>query len=351
MGKRALRRQGTLPRNPGYDALPGRSAGPGVRRAPRAAPPGPCFRMRTWRDLDGDGGSDILGQVLAQRSALAERLQDVRSIVAVTSGKGGVGKSTVTAGLARALARRGARGAVVDADLQGPSVPALLGLAGRRPGLFADGLRAPEDRHGIALLSSEQFLEDGEPLSFDGPAHDAFTWRRTEETTSLRQMLASARWGERDVLLLDLPPGSERLPDLADLLPRLDGALAVTLGSAVSLRVVRRAVSAARARGIRMLGLVESMSEQACGHCGGTTPLFGDGDDAARAASELELPLLARIPHDRALADGGDDAASHAGAATLAAFDTLAQSVMTLTAEKRAAADASAAQAHGDSAT
>ena len=308
--------------------------------------------MRTWRDLEGDGGSDILGQVVAQRRVLAERLTDVRRIVAVTSGKGGVGKSTVTAGLARALARRGERVAVIDADLQGPSVPALLGLAGRRPRLGRDGLAPPEDRHGIALLSSEQFLEDGEPLAFDGPASDAFTWRRTEETTSLRQMLASARWGPRDMLLLDLPPGAERLPDLADLLPRLDGALAVTLGSAVSLRVVRRAVTAGRARGVRMLGLVESMSERACRHCGGTTPLFGDGDDAARAASELDLPLLARIPHDPALASGDADAASHASAEVLAAFDALAASVAAMTSSVAPSDHESpGASAHGETAT
>jgi len=259
--------------------------------------------MRTYNDVTGHGGSDVLGQVVAQREKLGARLASVKRLLAVMSGKGGVGKSSVTAGLAAALAARGESVALLDADLNGPSLPRMLGLPRTTPRVLEDGIMPVEGPFGIAVMSTAFFLgHESEPMRYDGPVADAFTWRATAEATTLRELLANTAWGARDWLLVDMPPGSERLPNLLGLLPDLAGAVVVTLGSAVSLGVVARSVTAARERGVRMLGLVENMAGARCGSCGDVTPLFGKRGAAREAAESMGLPFLGEIPFERDLA-------------------------------------------------
>jgi ATP-binding protein involved in chromosome partitioning len=259
--------------------------------------------MRTYKDVPGDGGSDVLGQVLAQRERLAARLGSVKRLVAVMSGKGGVGKSTVAAGLAAALAARGDRVALLDADLNGPSIPRILGLPHAAPRLLEDGMAPVEGPFCVAVMSTGFFLgQQAEPMRYEGPQDDAFTWRATAEATTLRELLANTAWGARDWLLVDMPPGSERLPNVLALLPNLAGAIVVTLGSAVSLGVVARSVTAARERGVRMLGLVENMAGARCTSCGSVTPLFGRPGAAREAAEAMGVPFLGEIPFEHEVA-------------------------------------------------
>lgn len=275
-----------------------------VRRSPviRATIP---FRMKTYGDLaaSGDGGSGILDQVIEQRRQVAANLASIGHVVAVMSGKGGVGKSTVTIGLASALAARGQRVAVLDADLNGPSIPRLLGLHHRRAMLTNDGLMPPETAGGVAVMSTDLFLfGEDEPLRYDGPRDDAYTWRPTAEIATLRELLTSTTWGRRDWLLLDLPPGAERITNLLTLLPRIAGAVVVTVGSALSLRIVKKSVTVAKDHAVPIAGLVENMAGYACRKCRHVGPLFGQPGAAEHAAREMGLPFLGAIPHEPTVA-------------------------------------------------
>ena len=218
--------------------------------------------MKGHRDIAGDGGSNIVGQVAAQQARLAARMASIRASVAVVSGKGGVGKSSVTANLAAALAARGLAVGVLDADLNGPSLGKMLGVRGQTLRVEAAGVRPAVSAEGIRVLSMDLLLPgDDTPVVWDAPTQaEAHTWRGTMEGTALREFLMDTAWGALDVLLIDLPPGADRLPTLLDLLPGLTGAVVVTIPSAVSHLVVRRAMTLARERGARLLGLVENMA-------------------------------------------------------------------------------------------
>ena len=251
---------------------------------------------RRYRDIAGDGGSDIAGQVQGQQARLRERLAGVRAIVAVVSGKGGVGKSSVTANLAACFALDGAAVGVLDADLNGPSMAKMLGVRGHKLVVQDGAVQPPRNALGVSVMSMDLLLpSDAAPLTWDAPTQDeAHTWRGTMEANALREFLADTAWGALDVLLIDLPPGTDRLQTVASLVPALAGIVVVTIPSDVSQLVVRRSLTvAAECRG-PVLGLVENMA--------GLFP----GPDAATLADDAGIPLLGRIPFDRALAEAAD---------------------------------------------
>ncbi|MBI1734109.1 MAG: P-loop NTPase [Candidatus Rokubacteria bacterium] len=252
--------------------------------------------MKRYGDIRGDGGSNIAGQVAVQQAKLAERLRKIRFVVAVVSGKGGVGKSAVTANLAAALALGGWRVGALDADLNGPSLAKMLGVRGARLAVGDDGVEPPAGAAGVRVMSMDLLLPaDDAPLAWNAPtAAESQTWRGSMEANALREFLADTRWGELDALVLDLPPGTDRLVIIATLLPRLDGAVVVTIPSDVSQLVVRRSITAAREARAPILGLVENMA--------GLFP----GPDAATMASEAGIAWLGRVPFDPALAAAGD---------------------------------------------
>lgn len=263
--------------------------------------------MKRYRDIAGDGGSDILGQVAAQQARLRARLAAVRATVAVVSGKGGVGKTTVTAGLAVALAAEGYRVGALDADLNGPSLAKALGVRGQRLRVTEAGVEPAVTAEGIRVLSMDLLLPaDETPVLWDAPTQaEAHTWRGSMEATALREFLTDTAWGSLDVLLLDLPPGTDRLPTVAGLLPALGGALVVTIPAEVSLLVVKKAITLAREGGTRLLGLLENMAGYVCPHCGRLGTLF-EGPAGESAAAACGLPFLGRVPFDPRLAAAAD---------------------------------------------
>ena len=262
-------------------------------------------RIRTYHEVDAPGSAEILDQVLEQRRRLERRLASVRRVVAVASGKGGVGKSALTANLAAALAAHGHRVGALDADLNGPSLAAMLG-ADHAPLRVDDlGVHPALGAAGVRTISTALLLRDAEtPLRWREPDDGGFVWQGALETGTLREFLADVAWGELDYLLVDMPPGTDRLaPPL--LVPKLDAAILVPPPSEAARAVVARAVTLARDAGIPVIGLVANMCAFVCEGCGRATSLFPD-DGARRLADAAGLPLWAEIPFDPPLAAATD---------------------------------------------
>ncbi len=234
--------------------------------------------MRTYHQLTDPDRSGLAEQIGAQRKRVAERLAAVSRIVAVMSGKGGVGKSYVTAHLARALGRAGRRVGVLDADLNGPTIPGLLQTSDAVE-LPATGL------DGVRCVSMGLMLGDGAPLMFKGPSAESFVWRGAMEASALRELLGDVEWGKLDFLLLDLPPGMQRYVELCDILGNPPAVLTVTIPTPESRDAVRRAMRVAFDRGSELIGIVENMV--------GREFVGTAADDLAK---EFTIPVLARIP-------------------------------------------------------
>ncbi len=255
--------------------------------------------MKHYHDIPGDGGSGIAEQVGVLTQRLTDRLAAIEHMLVIGSGKGGVGKSTITANLAAALASRGLAVGVLDADFNGPSQARLFGVAAEPITRSADGVVPPQGAGGVSVLSMAAFIEDGAALRWRGGAEGAHLWRGGMEGTALREFLADAAWGALDYLVVDLPPGTDRLATVAGFAPEGAATLLVTLPSELSQTVVARSVDVARERGPRLLGLVENMAGYRCPRCGEVGELFsGDARDMAEA---LLTPVLARVPFDPAV--------------------------------------------------
>ena len=264
--------------------------------------------MKSYRDIAGDGGSNIAAQVDAQNARLRQRLAPIRRKIAVVSGKGGVGKSTVTANVAAVMATQGLRIGVLDADVNGPCMGKLLGVRGRSLQTSPDGIIPPEGPLGIKVVSMDLLLPSDEtPVTWQGPTQqESFMWRGMMEVNVLREFLADTAWGELDLLLVDLPPGTDRISHLTGLLPDLAGCLIVTVASELSHLIVKKAVTAVRdAQWAPALGLAENMGQFICRECGTTEEMFPSGDTHALAAA-LGIPYLGSVPFDPRLAAASD---------------------------------------------
>jgi ATP-binding protein involved in chromosome partitioning len=269
--------------------------------------------MKGYHDIVGDGGSRVLEQVVEQRTRITDGLAGVRHLVAVGSGKGGVGKSTLTLHLAGALRRRGLRIAILDADFNGPSQARMAGVQG---GLFVPGSRKvalPRTRNGIGVFSMGSLIPESESLEFESTAQgESHTWRATREFALLGEILESVEWGDLDLLMFDLPPGAERTVQYADFLGPRTSFLLVTIPSEVSRGVVARSVAALSKGPNRLLGYVENMSGYFCRDCNAIKPLFagpepsGLAHPSASAGTSrppgLEIPCLGTVPFDPELA-------------------------------------------------
>lgn len=263
-------------------------------------------KFRTYHEVDASTRSQLLEQVLDQRARLAERLVGIGQVVAVASGKGGVGKSAVTANLAATLSAMGRRVGVVDADLNGPSLARMLGVSRGVLEDRAEGVVPPRGAAGVPVISMELLQEaEDAPLRWRDPGGDTFIWQSTMETTALREFLADVAWGELDYLLVDVPPGTDKIGRLLDLLPELPVALLVTTPSELSRSVVARSLRLVREAGVPSVALVANMSGYRCPGCGESHPVF-PGDGARRLSEEGGVPIWGEVPFDPRISEDTD---------------------------------------------
>jgi Mrp family chromosome partitioning ATPase len=209
----------------------------------------------------------------------------VRHVIAVGSGKGGVGKSTVTALLAAELRRRGLAVGILDADITGPSIPKLLGLTGPLTDR-GEGIEAARSRTGMPVVSSQFMVEDEQA---------PVIWRGPLVTRLITQFFGGVNWGALDYLLIDMPPGTSDVPLTVFQTIPIDGMVFVLTPQDLAVMIVKKAMNMARELHVTMLGLVENMSWVKCPHCGERIPLFGEGH-VDTVAHEYGIPLLGRVP-------------------------------------------------------
>jgi ATP-binding protein involved in chromosome partitioning len=221
-------------------------------------------------------------------------LPGVKNVIAVASGKGGVGKSTVSVNLAVALAQAGASVGLLDADITGPNIPMMLGLEGQ-PKASENNKIVPLERHGVKAISIQFFVPEGQPIVWRGPLVGG----------AIQQFLRDVEWGELDYLVIDLPPGtSDAQLTLAQAVP-VSGAVLVTTPQEVSLLDVEKALAMFKRMSVPVLGLVENMTAFVCPHCGEATEIFGRGG-GERFAKDHQLEYLGGIPLDITVRQGGD---------------------------------------------
>src|SRR3989337_1354757 len=220
-------------------------------------------------------------------------LTGVKSIVAIASGKGGVGKSTVSVSLAVALAKSGARVGLLDTDIYGPSIPIMMGVT-ERPEIKGEKL-IPIIKYGVSLMSIGFLISEDTPL----------IWRGPMVMKAVEQLLTDVEWGELDYLFVDLPPGTGDVQlTLAQKVP-LSGVVIVTTPQDVALLDVVRGISMFKKLNVPILGVIENMSFFRCPHCGERSDIFSHGGGEA-ASKKLDVPFLGEVPIDLKIREGGD---------------------------------------------
>jgi ATP-binding protein involved in chromosome partitioning len=254
-------------------------------------------------DLSDSARAELESAITAALTPLAE-VDDVRialtgerrrrRLIAVGSGKGGVGKSTLTTNLAVALARMGRKVGVIDGDIYGPSQPKLLGTEGIKPAVEGDKLVPIASRHGVKVLSMGHLVAPGKALAWRGPM-----------TGKALAQLVDAEWGDTDLLLVDLPPGTGDVQLSMLSAHRPDGAILVSTPQELALIDAARAGQLFDQGNVPIIGLVENMAGYACPHCGEISDPFGQGG-VEKFAAALEIPFLGRVPLTLATRIAGD---------------------------------------------
>ena len=240
----------------------------------------------------GVGEARITWGAMVRRAAPAagpQLLEGVKNIVAVASGKGGVGKSTVSVNLAVALAQAGASVGLLDADITGPNIPLMMGLEGQ-PKASADNKITPLERYGVKVISIQFFVPEGQPIVWRGPLVGG----------AIQQFLRDVDWGDLDYLVIDLPPGtSDAQLTLAQAVP-LSGVVLVTTPQQVAIVDVEKALAMFARMSVPVIGLVENMSAFVCPHCGEATEIFGrGGGERFRARARHRVPGRRAARHHR----------------------------------------------------
>ncbi|MCC7231219.1 MAG: Mrp/NBP35 family ATP-binding protein [Fimbriimonadaceae bacterium] len=246
--------------------------------------------------LDGVESVDVemTAQVRQRQPKPEDLIPGVKHAIAIASGKGGVGKSTVTLNLAVALAQTGARVGLMDADVYGPSIPLMLGAQHERP--FTQGGKIiPIERFGISMMSLGLLLEEGQ----------AVLWRGPMVAGTVKQLLEDVEWGELDYLLVDLPPGTGDAPmSLAQLAP-LTGVVIVTTPHHVAANIAGKSVQLFRRLNAPIMGVVENMAGFVCPNCGEVSQIFA-GLTGEQLSEQIDVPYLGSIPLDPSVSDAGD---------------------------------------------
>jgi ATP-binding protein involved in chromosome partitioning len=265
-----------------------------------------------------------------QQEILKYRIKQVKHTVAVISGKGGVGKSTVTVNLAAAFAKQGKHAGILDADIHGPSVPRLLGLTGQQVKVGPPGAFPVIGPLGMKVVSIDFFLPEEKTPTI---------WRGPLKMTAIRQFLSDVVWGELDTLFIDLPPGTGDEPlSIAQLLPNIDGVIIVTMPSELSRAVVEKAITFARRVGMPIIGIIENMSGYVCPTCGEKIDIFQSGG-GKKMAEETGVPFLGSIPIDPKVGVDSDEGSpfviKHADSPAAKAFVEIVTKVEAYLKEKR----------------
>ena len=239
-------------------------------------------------------------EIKEQENRIKIRMAKIKHKLAILSGKGGVGKSTITANLAIALARKGHKVGVLDIDIHGPSIPKILGMrgqeltAGRLESVGIFPAKGPLD---IKVISMDFLLPDDET---------PVIWRGPMKMGAIRQFLADVAWGDLDFLFIDIPPGTGDEPlSLMQLLPDITGVIVVTAPSEVSQIVVKRAVGFTRELHVPVVGIVENMSGFVCPKCGAEFDILGTGG-GQKISERLGIPFLGKIPIDQRICEDSD---------------------------------------------
>lgn len=225
-------------------------------------------------------------------------LSHIKRVIAVVSGKGGVGKSSVTALLASAMNKKGYKTAVLDADITGASMPKMFGIKGNLEGSDA-GIFPAKSKAGIELVSSNLLLEN---------ETDPIVWRGPIIANMVKQFWTDVIWGDIDYMFIDCPPGTGDVPLTVFQTIKIDGIIVVTTPQELVSMIVEKAVNMANMMKIPVLGIVENMSYVVCPHCGERIDVYGNGNAVAAVSQRFGLPLLAEIPYDKSIvaaADGG----------------------------------------------
>ena len=248
-----------------------------------------------------------------------QKIPGIASIIAVGSGKGGVGKSTVSSNLAVALAAQGKRVGLLDADVYGPSQPKMLGV-NKRPASPDGKTIIPLQAHGVTMMSLGLMTKEGE----------AIIWRGPMLMGALQQMLGNVEWGTLDVLIIDLPPGTGDVQMSLAQKTQVTGAVIVSTPQDVALIDARKAINMFDKLNVPILGMVENMSTHICSNCGHEEHVFGHGGVAAEAA-QLGVPLLAEVPLSldiRVASDAGSPIAADPAHASAGAFVDVARALI-----------------------
>jgi len=258
------------------------------------------MREETMNDPKSSGKPPVFNPEKAnEETELKEVLGRIKNSLVVLSGKGGVGKSTVAVNLASALARRGFKTGLLDVDVHGPSVPGMLGLAGKQPVATQAGKLIPiEHESSLKVISVGFLMEDPD---------EAVVWRGPLKHGVIKQFIKDVEWGDLDYLIVDSPPGTGDEPlSVIQLLENPDGAVIVTTPQDVALSDVRKSITFCKKLEIPVAGVIENMSGFTCPHCNERVDIFkrGGGEDMAK---QMGVPFLGDIPVEPGIVSGGDE--------------------------------------------
>jgi ATP-binding protein involved in chromosome partitioning len=232
-----------------------------------------------------------------QDQKLIQNIKQIHNIIFVLSGKGGVGKSTISANLAATLAKQDRKVGLLDIDIHGPSIPKMFGIEDKQPQVTETGIQ-PISAHPNLLVMSMAFLIQDK----DAP----IIWRGPMKMGAIQQFLRDVEWGKLDYLIIDLPPGTGDEPlSIAQLIPKASGAIIVTTPQDIALVSVRKSINFVKKMNLPILGIIENMSGLTCLHCGKNIDLFKKGG-GQKAAEDFKIPFLGAIPLDPAIVIQGD---------------------------------------------
>jgi ATP-binding protein involved in chromosome partitioning len=233
-----------------------------------------------------------------QEEAINNNLRKIKHVIVVLSGKGGVGKSTVSTNLALKLSQQGHTVGLLDCDMHGPTIPTMLGLENTRITQSHNGLEPIQATEHLKVLSMGFLLNTQD---------DAIIWRGPMKMGAIKQLIGDFNWGNLDYLIIDLPPGTGDEPlSIAQIIPKITGAIIVTTPQDVALVSVRKSITFVKKLNIPVIGIIENMSGYTCPHCGKKVDIFKSGG-GKKAAKDFNLTFLGDIPLDPTIVETGDN--------------------------------------------